>query len=104
MNDYIDDRIDTYENLDLKGAEDRVKTSYDKNLSKIHELTKSEDRDYKALQKAFNTMDQTIFMYIEPKNPLEITVQQVDASEFPKVKLYVNMKDPATQKGSRQSG
>lgn len=97
-NDYIDDRIDTYENLDLKGAEDRVKTSYDKNLSKIHELTKSEDRDYKALQKAFNTMDQTIFMYIEPKNPLEITVQQVDASEFPKVKLYVNMKDPATQK------
>ena len=39
--DYIDDRIDTYENLDLKGAEDRVKTSYDKNLSKIHELTRA---------------------------------------------------------------
>ena len=33
--DYIDDRIDTYENLDLKDAEDKVKTSYDKNLSKI---------------------------------------------------------------------
>lgn len=43
-------------------------------------------------------MDQAIFMYIEPKNPLEVTVQQVDASEFPKVKLYVNLKDPATQK------
>ena len=96
--DYIDDRIDTYENLDLKDAEDKVKTSYDKNLSKIHELAKSEDRDYQALQKAFNSMDQAIFMYIEPKNPLEVTVQQVDASEFPKVKLYVNLKDPATQK------
>ena len=96
--DYIDDRIDTYENLDLKDAEDKVKTSYDKNLSKIHELAKSEDRDYPALQKAFNSMDQAIFMYIEPKNPLEVTVQQVDASEFPKVKLYVNLKDPATQK------
>lgn len=96
--DYIDDRIDTYENLDLKDAEDKVKTSYDKNLSNIHELAKSEDRDYQALQKAFNSMDQAIFMYIEPKNPLEVTVQQVDASEFPKVKLYVNLKDPATQK------
>ena len=96
--DYIDDRIDTYENLDLKDAEDKVKTSYDKNLSKIHELAKSEDRDYQALQKTFNSMDQAIFMYIEPKNPLEVTVQQVDASEFPKVKLYVNLKDPATQK------
>lgn len=96
--DYIDDRIDTYENLDLKDAKDKVKTSYDKNLSKIHELAKSEDRDYQALQKAFNSMDQAIFMYIEPKNPLEVTVQQVDASEFPKVKLYVNLKDPATQK------
>lgn len=96
--DYIDDRIDTYENLDLKDAKDKVKTSYDKNLSKIHELAKSEDRDYPALQKAFNSMDQAIFMYIEPKNPLEVTVQQVDASEFPKVKLYVNLKDPATQK------
>ena len=69
-----------------------------KNLSKIHELAKSEDRDYQALQKAFNSMDQAIFMYIEQKNPLEVTVQQVDASEFPKVKLYVNLKDPATQK------
>lgn len=29
---------------------------------------------------------------------MEVTVQQVDASEFPKVKLYVNLKDPATQK------
>ena len=96
--DYIDDRIDTYENLELKDAKDKVKTSYDKNLSKIHELAKSEDRDYQALQKAFNSMDQAIFMYIEPKNPLEVTVQQVDASEFPKVKLYVNLKDPATQK------
>ena len=28
--DYIDDRIDTYENLDLKDAKDKVKTSYDK--------------------------------------------------------------------------
>ena len=88
---------------DLKAAnddyiDDKVKTSYDKNLSKIHELAKSEDRDYQALQKAFNSMDQAIFMYIEPKNPLEVTVQQVDASEFPKVKLYVNLKDPATQK------
>ena len=37
-----------------------------------------------------------IFMYIEPEKSLEVQVQQVDASEFPKVRLYVNVEDPTT--------
>lgn len=95
--DYIEDQIDTYENLDLKDAEKKVVDSYDKNLAKIQELAKSEDRDYGAIKKAFNSMDKAVFQYIEPKNPLEFNIQQVDASAFPTVKLYVSLKDPATK-------
>lgn len=41
-------------------------------------------------------MDQTVYMYIDPENVLDISIQQVDASDFPKVKLYLNIQDENT--------
>ena len=41
-------------------------------------------------------MDQAIYLYIDSKNPLDVTVQQVDASAFPKIRLYLSVKDGNT--------
>ena len=45
----------------------------------------------RRFQEAFAKMDATVYMYIEPENPLSVSVQQVDASDFPKVKLYLQI-------------
>lgn len=94
---YIEERLDLYESLDLSEAEKDVKSSYDENLKAIKALNGSEEsKDYAAYKEAFAKMDETIYMYIDPENVLNVAVQQIDASEFPKVKLYLNIKDPAT--------
>ena len=94
---YIEERMDLYESLDLSDAEEDVKSGYDENMKTIKSLNGSEEsKDYAAYKEAFAKMDETIYMYIDPENVLNVAVQQIDASEFPKVKLYLNIKDPAT--------
>ncbi len=41
-------------------------------------------------------MDQTVYMYIDPENVLDISIQQVDASISRKEKLYLNIQDENT--------
>ena len=41
-------------------------------------------------------MDQIVYQYIEPKNQAVVSIQQIDASEFPTVKLYMSIKDKTT--------
>lgn len=94
--DYIAERVETYQNVDMSEAEEKEVNTYKKDLDEIQKLVKADKMDYKAVKEAFAKMDEAIFMYLDPKNPIQIMVQQVDASEFPKVKLYLSMKDLAT--------
>lgn len=94
---YIKDRTQMYQEVDMSEAEDKEVSGYKKNMENINKLVEKKDKDYGAIKKAFADMDQVIYMYIEPQNPLDITIQQVDATEFPKVKLYMTIKDPDTQ-------
>ena len=41
-------------------------------------------------------METTYGNRLHPKNPLDVTVQQVDASAFPKIRLYLSVKDGNT--------
>ena len=93
---YIDGVVEMYEAADLSEAEKSETEAYEKHMDKIKELTGQEEKDYQAIKEEFTQMDEAIYLYIDPKNPLDISVQQVDATEFPKVKLYLNVKDVGT--------
>lgn len=93
---YVKSRVDMYEKLDLSEAEEKEVSGYEENLKKIKALDKKEDTDYTAYKDAFAKMDEAVYMYIEPETALDVSIQQVDASEFPKVKLYMSLRDPAT--------
>ena len=94
--DYIAEQVETYQNVDLSEAEEKEVSAYKENMQEIQKLVDADKMDYKAVKEAFAKMDEAIFMYLDPKNPIQVVVQQVDASEFPKVKLYLSMKDPVT--------
>lgn len=90
---YVKEKLEFYESLDLQDADESVKKNYETKMKSIKKLEKD---DYKAYQKAFQKMNEIVYMYIDPENILDISVQQVDASEFPKIKLYLSVKDDAT--------
>ena len=89
---YIQERMELYESLDLENADADVKAGYEENMKTLDSLESAENgKDYAAFKEAFAKMDATVYMYIEPENPLSVSVQQVDASDFPKVKLYLQI-------------
>ena len=85
--------VDMYEAMDLSGAGKKEVAVYGENMAAINELVGADEKDYQAISQAFSKMDETMYMYLEPENPLEINVQQVDALDFPKVRLYLSVKD-----------
>lgn len=96
LDSFIEDQIKFYESVDMSEAEEAEVSSYESEMKTIGQLTKSDDRDYGAIKEAFDKVDDAVYMYIESENELNVEVQQVDASEFPKVRLYVNVEDPST--------
>lgn len=96
LDDEIQDQIQYYESIDMSKAEETELSAYDTEIKQIHELTKAKKKNYAEIKKAFDKMDDTVYMYTEPEKSLDVQVQQVDASEFPKVRLYVNVEDSAT--------
>ncbi len=93
---YIEERMELYESLDLSSADQDVTDGYEKNLKEIEALGESDNVNYSAYKTAFANMDETIYMYIDPEKELNVSVQQIDASEFPKVKLYLSVQDTAS--------
>lgn len=95
---YIEERMELYESIDLSDAEKDVKSGYEDNIKELQDLADAKDaKNYAAYKEAFAKMDETIYMYIDPENVLNVAVQQIDASEFPKVKLYLSIRDPNTE-------
>lgn len=96
LDSFIQEQIQYYQSIDMSTAEEAELSSYKSEMKQIKELTQTKEQDYPAIQEMFEKLDETVFMYIEPEKSLEVQVQQVDASEFPKVRLYVNIEDSAT--------
>lgn len=93
---YIDSQVSVYEGIDMSEAEDSEVSDYEKAMKQITKLAESDEKDYPAIREAFEEMDEIVYLYVEPEKELDIEVQQVDASEFPKVRLYLNLEDPST--------
>ncbi|MCI8326604.1 MAG: VWA domain-containing protein [Lachnospiraceae bacterium] len=90
---YINDVVDMYESLDLTEAEESEKKAYQEHMDQIKKLTEKKEKDYQAIKKEFTQMNEAVSLYIEPEHPLDIQIQQIDATDFPKIKLYMNVKD-----------
>lgn len=90
---YVKDKLDLYETADWSKADKKEKSTYEDGVKKINSLLdESKFGDMKTL---FEQIDDIAFMYIEPENPLDVNVQQVDATDYPNVKLYVQFEDMA---------
>ena len=96
LNAYIQDQVEYYESIDMSKAEKKEISSYQTEMDQISDLAEAKTKNYAKIKDAFEKMDEIVFMYTEPEKALDIQVQQVDASEFPKIRLYVNVEDPAT--------
>ncbi len=83
-----------YYYVDMSIADGSEKDAYYEQLTKIDELFAEED--YEGLKTAFEEMDEIVYPYIEPENPLEVMVQQIDVSEFPNIKVYTRVEDQNT--------
>lgn len=90
---YVEDKLNEYKEADWSMADEKDKSVYDTDLDKINQLM---DKDqYAEMKSIFDEMDEVTVMYIEPDQPLAVSVQQVDVTEYPNVKLYVKLQDAA---------
>ncbi len=96
LDSFIQEQISFYESVDMSEAEEEEVSSYETEMETLETLTKSGDQNYPAIKEALEKVDDAAFLYVESENDLNVEVQQVDASEFPKVRLYVNVEDPST--------
>lgn len=90
---YIHDTLSLYKTVDLSTAEPSEADAYQKHLERVNELFGKDEKDYRKIQQEISQMEETACMYIQSENLLDINVQQIDVTEFPKTKIYLSIKD-----------
>lgn len=92
--EYINMKIEFYENLDLSKADATVQESCASGLKQMKKLKKSKDTSkYLDFKDVVKKMDEDTYLFIEPENALKFYVQQIDVTDYPKVRLYLNIMD-----------
>lgn len=87
-------RLKEYENLNLDGADVTDKNTYTASLDSARKLY--DKNDIKGLIDAFNELDVIYYQYADSENELNVNVQQIDASNYPVIKLYLDIEDIST--------
>lgn len=90
-NEYINNKLKLYETADLNSASIDEKTFIDQEIDKIKQL--AADNAFNQLKLSMQKVDDSISAYLRPNNPINLEVQQVDATEYPQMKLYLHLKD-----------
>ena len=75
----------------MSTADVEDKTNLQTELQTAEQLAK--EGKYNELGPVFEKMDEIAYRYMEPEHKLNISVQQVDASAFPNVRLYLRVED-----------
>lgn len=92
--DYVTSKLSDYDAIDWSVADVTDKNTYLSETAKISDLLDKEE--FGELREVFETLDGICSQYIEPENDLDIVIQQVDASAYPNVRLYMNLTDRYT--------
>ncbi len=90
---YIQMTLKVYSQIDMTNARDEDITNYNLQMDKLNELITAEHKDYSEIKQEFGVMDNIVARYAEAENPLDIKVQQVDVSQYPNIKMYVEVQD-----------
>lgn len=88
---YVQDKLDLYGSATWSEAEASEKKTYDEDVKKVDSLL--QDGKYNEMKSLFAEMDDIAFMYIASDSSLNVQIQQVDVSQYPNIKLYVQMED-----------
>lgn len=88
---YVQNRLNEYERADWSTADVNDKKTYTDNKGKISALLSQ--GKFGEIKPLLSAIDHAAIMYLEPNNPIYVKVQQVDASNFPNVKLYTQFAD-----------
>lgn len=87
----VEAMLGEYADIDLSRADASDIDQYNQAVNKITELTES--RKYSEIMDVFAQLEEIGQQYIRPDNPLLLGVQQMDVTEYPNVKLYMNITD-----------
>ena len=94
---FIKNRVELYQSIDLAEVTDKEKKIAADNIAKLEKMIKEvKTDDYGEYKNLFQKTDEILYMYIDPENKLNVVVQQIDASEFPKIKVYMSISDENT--------
>lgn len=89
--DYVDEKLDEYNGADLTLADADDKSVITDGIKKIKELQQKEN--YKDMKSLFDDLDEVAYQYLKPKKSLNVQIQQVDASQYPNIRLYLQVED-----------
>ena len=93
-NNYISERIEAYELIDLSTADISDKENFDAYLD---EITESADKNiYNNIPVLIEELDGIAALYVEPEKELAFEIQQIDALDYPNVRLYAHISDAIT--------
>ena len=95
--DHIEQKIAEYQNTDMSTAESGDKEILQQAIDQVDQLLTAENVDFDQVEKIFQTSDETYMKYVEPENHLNIAVQQIDVTEYPNVRLYLDVTDSYDQ-------
>lgn len=90
-NTYIEEKINSYHSLDMTVADIEDKTNFETNLQMVSQLASEEK--YNELSVVFEQLDEIAYQYVVPEYALNVNVQQIDASDYPNIKLYLQVED-----------
>lgn len=94
-NRIVEEKMEYFSNVDLTYAEKQEIEEYNNGIAALEKMIAQEE--YQGAEELFGTMDELIYPYIKPEKALNLHVQQVDVSDFPNVKLYVQIEDAGTK-------
>ena len=92
--DYITEYLNEYKNIDMSLASLEEVETYNGGVEKIKELASQEN--YSEVKGILDDINDVVTQYIEPENYLDVSVQQVDVSAYPNIKLYTRITEQNT--------
>lgn len=91
---YINEKLSEYGMVNLSIAEaDDIRT-YNSRIEKVQGLLPG--REYGKISDLLAELDEIYYKYAEPEKHLNISVQQVDVTGYPNIRLYLNIADQQT--------
>lgn len=91
LNKYIEGRVETFRNVDFTYADSKTKTNHADLIHAINQATVEEE--YSKINEMLIALEEVSYLYLIPDKQLDITVSQIDASSYPKVRLYLRVNE-----------